>query len=81
MNFGPSCYHIHEEVSIQTLKGNMPTGKIDIIGCEERHNNLANVVVIKRYYSEGIVDAQESCTVLSTSAKTEAMYNDPGNNR
>ena len=78
ISFGPSKYFVFEDITVQGLRKNPPTGNIDVVSCEDYHEGNANIVAFSSF---GAMSEEKRCNVFSATAKTEGSYDDPGSDR
>ena len=78
MNFGPLSYNVYEEVCVEPTEGSLPSGNIDIVGCEEHNGHPTSMVGIQCQFN---VAKKDRFNVVSTSVKTEGTFSNPGSDR
>ena len=79
LTFGPCKYFVYDEVILDCEWGHVaPSGNIDLVSCENDQNDATNLVAIQTCPSSG---PQDRSNVLSTSAKRDSTYNEPGSDR
>ena len=78
MHFGPPSYSIYEELMVRSSTG-ISLGNIDIVSCDKTSDrNAINVLAIKCCDE---VHSDDRQNIITTSAKTESTYSDPGSDR